>query len=181
MSKVAIQGIRGSYSEEAVNRLFCGDAEMLECGTFGDVFIALSEGLADYAVVPVRNSIVGEIEPVSAVLRDVGLTVVDKLSLEIDHILAGTVDADLNELTSVRSHVEALKQCGRFLHSRPEIRRLTGADTASSIKQVVSENEPLNAAIGSRRAAEIYGAKILCESVADQPNNKTTFYLISNQ
>jgi prephenate dehydratase len=181
MTKVAIQGIRGSYSEEAVTRLFGTDVETLECGTFADVFTALSDGRAAHAVVPVRNSIVGEIEPVRSLLREGLVTVKNKLALKVGHVLAGTNDAVLEELTSVRSHTEALKQCSRFLDSRPDIRRLLGTDTASSIKQVIGDNDRRNAAIGSRRAADIYGAKIIRENVADRLNNTTTFYLISEK
>jgi prephenate dehydratase len=181
MTKVAIQGISGSYSEEAVSRIFGSEVEMLECGSFAEVFRAITEETVTCAVVPVRNSIAGEIEPVNTMLNDGRFVVKDELALRVDHVLAGTNDANITELTSVRSHTEALRQCGRFLDSWPQIRRLLGADTASSIKQVVGDDDPRNAAIGSRRAAQIYGAQILCENVADQPNNTTTFYLISSK
>jgi chorismate mutase/prephenate dehydratase len=98
----------------------------------------------------------------------------------VQHVLAGTTDANFDDLVSVRSHVEALKQCGRFLATHPHLKQVIGADTASSIKRIVEESNPTHAAIGSRRAAELYGAKILREDIADDIDNWTTFYVIGN-
>jgi prephenate dehydratase len=71
-----------------------------------------------------------------------------------------------------------LKQCARFIAENAGFRQVIGADTASSIRRVVTENINANSAIGSKRAAEMYGARVLREDIADDPENWTTFYLI---
>ncbi len=178
MSVVAIQGIKGSYSEEAALRLIGGDAEICECLEFDALFAAVESGEAKFAVVPVRNKVVGEIEAVAALLRKGTFRVLDELDLEVEHVLAGTADATFEEVETVRSHVEALKQCSRFIAENIRLRQVVGADTASSIRRIVAENVGVNAAIGSKRAAEMYGARILREDIADDPKNWTTFNLI---
>jgi prephenate dehydratase len=60
----------------------------------------------------------------------------------------------------------------------PQLQQIIGADTAGSICRIVSEGISTNAAIGSRRAAEIYGAKVLRKDIADDIDNWTTFCLI---
>lgn len=180
MKTVAIQGARGSYSEEATLKMFGKKAEILECADFAETFQALLAKKANYAVVPLKNKIVGEIKQATAILRKTGLRILDELPLEVRHVLVGTPDAEFENLKSVRSHVEALKQCRRFLSEHAQIRQIIGADTASSIRRIVEENNLQNAAIGSRRAAEIYGAKILRENIADDAENWTYFYLIGN-
>lgn len=178
MSIVAIQGVRGSYSEEATHRLLGKSAEILECQKFEDAFQSLLENRAEYAVIPFSNKIVGAIATPHELLQNSDLKILDELPLEVRHVLVGTNDAKFEDLKSVCSHVEALKQCRRFLSSNQNLEQIIGADTASSIRRVVEENDLCNAAIGSKKAAEIYGAKILKENIADDAENWTTFYLL---
>lgn len=178
MSIVAIQGVKGSYSEEAALRIMDGGTEILECLDFAATFEAIDAKRAEYAVVPVENKIVGAIETPLNLLKQSGLRVLERLPLEVHHVLAGTADAEFSRLTSVRSHIEALKQCRNFLSANAHLSQIIGADTAASIHRIADENIAEHAAIGSRRAAEIYGAKVLRENIADDFENWTTFYLI---
>lgn len=178
MSVVAIQGVRGSYSEEAAWNLLGQDAEIVECQDFAATFAAVATSQAEFAVVPVENKIVGEIADSVNLLRQGDFRVHDRFPLRVKHVLAGTADASVEGIETVRSHVEALKQCRRFLGRYPEWGQIVGADTASSIRRVVEGGLAENAAIGSRRAAELYGAKILAEGIADDIDNWTTFFLI---
>jgi chorismate mutase / prephenate dehydratase len=180
MTMVAIQGIKGSYSEEAVRKLLGDAVSILECSDFADTFAALDRGEADHAVVPVANKIVGAITQPAELIKAGRFQVVEKLSLKVRHVLAGTPDSKIEDLVSVRSHVEALKQCRRFLSGNPNLTQIIGGDTATSIRRIVDEGDPTSAAIGSRRAAELYGAKILREDIADDIDNWTTFYLVGN-
>lgn len=178
---VAIQGIKGSYSEQATHEIFSGDAEIVECMSFDETFAKVLGGSTKFALVPVSNTIVGEISSSMALLKQSGLPVLKDVKVRVQHVLAGTPDAEIEELISVRSHVEALKQCRKFLDDNPHLEQIGGADTASSIRRIVSEGDRTHSAIGSRRAAEMYGAKILKDDIADDvDNNWTTFYLIGN-
>ena len=180
MTRVAIQGILGSYSEEAVRSLLGDDVSIVECLDFPSTFNAVREGLAENAVVPVANKIVGEIDQPVELLRSGRFEILERLPLRVMHVLAGTPDSTMGTLSSVRSHVEALKQCRRFLAAHPELTQVIGGDTATSVKRIVNERDPTNAAICRRRAAEMYGAKILQADIADDLDNWTTFYLIGN-
>ena len=181
MTLVAIQGVSGSYSEEAAVALLGSDVSILECRDFERTFDAVRQGKAENAVVPVENKIVGKIGQTSELLATGAFRVLDELQLPVRHVLVGTADADFANLESVQSHVEALKQCRKFLASNLHLSPRISADTASGIKQVVDERDPTKGAIGSRRAAELYGAKILREDIADDRDNWTTFYLIGNR
>lgn len=177
---VAIQGVKGSYSEEAAHGFFGESAEIIECLNFEETFRSVISRQTKYAVVPLKNKIVGEITSATEFLIQTNLKISDELPLEVRHVLCGTKTAEFENLITVRSHIEALKQCRKFLSGNRHLRQVIGADTASSIRRIVEENLPENAAIGSRRAAEIYGAKILQEDIADDPDNWTTFYVIGN-
>ena len=58
--KVAFQGCRGAYSEEAA-RTYFPDAELAAKEQFEDVFRAVARGEAEAGVVPVENSAAGSV------------------------------------------------------------------------------------------------------------------------
>ena len=180
MTLTAIQGVKGSYSEEAAIRMLGRGAGILECADFEETFAALSAKKADFAVVPVRNKIVGDIEAAVSLLQNNRMRVLDELPLRVKHVLAGRAGARFENMQTARSHIEALKQCRRFLSANPQLTQVVGADTASSVRRIVEEGNSVNAAIGSRRAAEMYGATIIMEDIADDLDNWTTFYLLGN-
>jgi prephenate dehydratase len=180
MTRVAIQGVVGSYSEEAVREIFGGDATIVECRDFAAAFAAVDSGIVENAVIPIENKIVGPISGAVDLLESKKYTVLEKMPLKVRHVLAGTRGARFEDLISVRSHVEALKQCRTFLTAYPKLTQAVGADTASSIRRIVEEGDPTHAAIGSRRAADLYGAEIIRENIADDIDNWTVFYLIGN-
>ena len=177
MTRVAIQGICGSYSEEAARRLLGASVHFIECRDFAHAFRS-AETAGTLAVIPVKNSIAGTIAVTDGMLKASGLRVRDEVVLRIDHVLAGVPGSRLAEIDVVRSHTEALKQCGKFLDANPQMRAEAGADTASSIRETVTAGIRSVAAIGSRRAVELYGAIVLREGVADSADNRTTFYLV---
>jgi prephenate dehydratase len=178
--RVAIQGVRGSYSEEAAMNVFGVDTRIVECLNFEATFAAVRQGDADHAVIPIENKIVGRIAATTKLLRTNRNRVIEKLPIRVRHVLAGVPDATFADVISVRSHIEALKQCRRFFVKNPNIRQVVGADTASSIKTVIREGDLSNAAICSRRAAELYGADVILETIADDIDNWTVFYVIGN-
>ncbi|MEZ5345263.1 MAG: prephenate dehydratase domain-containing protein [Pyrinomonadaceae bacterium] len=180
MNSVAIQGAIGSYSEEAATRLFGTTADIHGYSSFFETFQAVLTRAAEFAVIPVRNTIIGDIKSAINILSQTDLRVHDELSIDICHVLVGTADSRLEDIVSVRSHVEALKQCRNFFANNPNIEQVVGADTASSIKRIISESNAQRGAIGSRRAAELYGGKLLLENVANETQNQTTFYLVGN-
>lgn len=179
MNTVAIQGIKGSYSEEAVVKMLGAGIDILECRTFAETFEAVTADEVKYALVPLKNKIVGEIRSAMKIFEGSDLKVRDELALEVRHVLVGTPDAEFSEIGSVRSHIEAFRQCAGFLTAHLNLKTIVGSDTASSVRRVIAQKNPKQTAIGSRRAAEIYGGKILMENIADDPMNETTFYLLS--
>lgn len=179
MSLVAIQGIRGSYSEEAAQKMFGAKAEILECLSFAETFQAVLSKRAKFALVPLKNKIVGEIKSATSIFKQTNLRILDELPLKIQHVLIGTYDAQVEKVQTICSHEEALKQCRKFLSENAAWQTIIGSDTASCVRRIIEEKSATGAAIGSRRAAEIYGGKILKENIADDLENITTFYLIS--
>jgi len=178
MKRVSIQGIRGSYSEEAAGILVDGGIRIIECPTFEDTFSVVSRGDADFAVVPLRNKIVGEIHSATSALRKSGLRTAESVELQVRHVLAGIAGSKFELITHVFSHPEAIRQCGEFFLNHPGLQAMDSIDTASALRDVIEWNDLEKAAIASERAVAMYGGKILRRNIADDDKNLTAFYLV---
>lgn len=177
--RVAFQGERGAFSEEAALQLLGHEIELVPRRTFAALFASIDNGEADYVLAPVVNSIAGRVEPAVDLLQRSSLVALDEVELQIEQHLIGCESATFNEIQIVQSHPVALAQCRRFFAEHPQLQAITADDTAGSVAEVIKRGDVTRAAIAGRRAAEIYGASIIRESIQDRPENFTRFVLLS--
>jgi prephenate dehydratase len=178
-SRVAFQGERGAFSEEAAVKLLGEDIQLVPRPTFEAMYSSIHDGVADYILAPIENSLAGSVHRSYDLLIAGGLQIRAEVVIPIVHNLIGVPGAVFESITQVSSHPVALAQCERFFASHPAIRKVTAEDTAGSVRQVIREGDPSKAAIASHRAAEVYGGKILREHLEDHPENYTRFLLLS--
>jgi prephenate dehydratase len=177
--RVAFQGERGAFSEEAAVKLLGGRVTLVPRPTFESLFAAVGRGEADLALAPVENTLAGSVHRVYDLLLDSPLHVTAEVVIPIRHFLIGCPDANEAEVRAVESHPVALAQCERFFASRPDIRRTAAEDTAGSVAEVLRRGDPARAAVAGRRAAEIYGGQILRAGLEDHAENYTRFLLLA--
>ena len=177
--RLAFQGERGAFSEEAAILLLGEDIDLVPRPTFESLFAAIGEGAADLVLAPVENSLAGSVFASLDLLLESGLQAVGEVILPIVHCLIGTPDAIFEEIASVESHPVALAQCERFFRANPQIARHATLDTAGSVREIVRAGDRKRAAIASRRAAELYQGRILREHIEDHRENYTRFLLLS--
>jgi prephenate dehydratase len=177
--RVAFQGERGAFSEEAALKLLGHEIELVPQRTFAALYNSLDNGDADYVLAPVSNTIAGPVQASVDLLQQSSLQRLDEVELQIEQHLIGCPEANLANLESVQSHPVALAQCKRFFAEHPRLKPINADDTAGSVAEIMRRGDPTRAAIAGRRAAEIYGASIIRESIQDQPENFTRFVLLS--
>jgi prephenate dehydratase len=177
--RVAFQGERGAFSEEAALKLLGHEIELVPQRTFAALYNSLDNGDADYVLAPVSNTIAGPVQASVDLLQQSSLQRLDEVELQIEQHLIGCPEANLANLESVLSHPVALAQCKRFFAEHPRLKPINADDTAGSVAEIMRRGDPTRAAIAGRRAAEIYGASIIRESIQDQPENFTRFVLLS--
>jgi len=98
--------------------------------------------------------------------------------LRIVHNLIAAPGVRLGAVRRVYSHPVALDQCRNLVRRASGLISTPFYDTAGSVKYVV-ENKVLDAAgIASKRAAAVYGGKILKAGIEDDKRNFTRFFLI---
>ena len=179
MIKVAFQGERGAFSEDAVIA-FLGDAELFPCRSLGDVFESVMQDRTDFGVVPVENSQAGSINDTYDLLLHYSLNIVGEINLRISHCLMALPGENLDRIKTVYSHPQAIAQCDEFLNKLgAEV--IPSYDTAGSAMKIKVQGLKGCAAIASRRAAQIYGLEILVEEIETSISNYTKFFAISKQ
>ena len=177
--RVAFQGERGAFSEEAAHKLLGPGIELVPRRTFADLYNSLDHGVADYVLAPVENSIAGVVQPSVDLLHSSSLTVLDEVQIRIEQHLIGCPGASLDMIETVQSHPVALAQCSRFLQAHPELKPVIADDTAGSVAEVMRLGDPKRAAIAGQCAADLYGGTIIRKSIQDIPENYTRFVLLS--
>lgn len=178
LKRIAFQGEHGSFAEEAANEFFTGDSEIVACPQLADLRRAVETETADFAVLPIENSLVGAVEVTNNFLAETNWREVGTLFLPIRLFLIAAPNAIFEELREVESHPAALAQCRRFFLTYSHLRQIETENTAASAKRVVESRESARAAIAGRRAAEIFGGAILLEDLQDKQENYTKFLLL---
>ncbi len=178
-ARIAFQGERGAFSEEAALKLLGADVALVPCVTFDATFAAIRDGRADYVLAPMENSLAGSVHRSFDLLVESGLHIAGEVIIPIVHNLIALPGARFEELASVASHPVALAQCERFFTAHAALKRIAAEDTAGSVREIMRAGDKTRGAIASKRAAEIYGAAILREHLEDDRENYTRFFLLA--
>lgn len=177
MPTVAYQGEPGAYSEQACRTLL-PDHGHLPVPSIRRVFEAVEVGRVEIGLVPMDNSQAGSINETYDLFLRHGLHLVGEVAVRVDHCLLGLAGVELDELTEVISHPQALAQSDEFLSSLKATVR-ADYDTAGAAKRIAEEGLRTTAAVASRRAAELYGLEVLAERIQTFAENSTRFGAIA--
>lgn len=176
---IACQGVEGSYSQHATDKLF-PMANIMYFDRFDGVFGAVESGLCDYGILPIENSSYGSVGEVYDLMRDKHFYIVRGIKLQVRHALLAKSGTTLANVTEICSHGQALGQCQAFLKKLPKsIKIVEEKNTAVAAKKAAST--PGVAAIASVDCADNYGLDILAEGVQDNDSNYTRFICISKR
>jgi prephenate dehydratase len=178
--RIAYQGVRGAYSEAALLRHFGADVEAVGCAFSEQVFDAVESGRADRGFVPVENSIAGSVGVNTDLLLERKVFAIAESYLPIEHCLLGLPGTRLEDVKSVRSHPIALAQCRDFLNGRGII-AVPDYDTAGSAEIIAARKTPGEAAIASRRCADVYGLTVLADNIQSAALNITRFLAFARE
>ncbi len=180
--KVGYQGEKGAYSEMALNELFReGHVEAVPFRTSYEVVDAMKKGRIDVGLLPIDNSIVGNITHTYDLLVENRLTVTKEIIIPIHHNLLVFPGVQAEQIRKIYSHPAAIAQCEVFLRGLPLAEIIPTYDTAGSAKMIAERKLTDTAAIAGDRAAELYGLEKLKQQIEDYPHNQTRFVLISSE
>ena len=182
---VGIQGGRGSFNEEAatyyVRRSGIESYEFRYLYTTQNVLQALHEGQVDRGQFAIHNSTGGIVEESIEAMAKHKFRIVEQFAIKIAHALMIRPEMTLENVDTVMTHPQVLRQCKRSLAEKYSRLKLTSGEGElidhANVAQHLSEGTlPGNiATMGSKVLAELYGLKIVEDNLQDLQENYTSF------
>ena len=176
--RIAYLGPPGTYTEEAA-LLYAPSGTRVPFSTPSAVATAVESGMADEGIVAIENSLEGAVpDTLDLLIHDSTLHIRHEIVIPILHCLLAKEGTAVEQVEAVYSHPQALGQCRKFIEQCfPKAQAVAALSTAAAVEQMLAQ--PHAAAIGNRRAAELYGATILAQGIQDSPNNVTRFVVLA--
>ncbi|MBB43898.1 MAG: prephenate dehydratase [Rhodospirillaceae bacterium] len=178
-ARIAFQGVPGAYSHLACTRVYPG-MEVLPCQTFENMFAAVKNGKAKYAMTPIENSVAGRVADIHRLLPESGLYIVGEYFMRVNHHLLALPSATVKSIEVVRSHVHALSQCGKIIDNL-RLKPVVHADTAGAAMELKRNGNKSEAVIASELAGKIYGLRSLRRNIEDSKYNTTRFVVMARE
>lgn len=180
MKRIAVQGIVGSFHEDAATKYFKEKIDVVECKSFTKVCELVDTDQVDFAVMAIENSIAGSLLKNYQLIRDYHLRIIGEIYLHIQLNLMAVPGVRTADIKDIYSHPVALQQCVEYLEKYfPGVELHEGMDTAGAAK-LISEQRPADAAaIGNLRSAELYKLEVLETGIETNKKNYTRFLILS--
>lgn len=173
-------GMQGSNSHLAAQKVGAG-RQLIEKNSFEEIFETLKVHQNVEAVLPMENSIHGDVGAILTGIIQNGLFIRGEFSLKIENILMGKQGATIKGLKRVYSHEQALGQCSKYLSGLEGVTLVPYTSTSAAAEYVSGQQSLEKGAVANSLAMELYGLVPLQKNIADEPNNFTRFLLIGRQ
>jgi prephenate dehydratase len=183
--RIGYLGPPGTFAEEALLALTGGQGvEEVPLPSVVDCFRAVREGEVPQALVPIENTIEGSVnQTLDQLASGGGLSIRGEVVLPVRHHLLAPVRMEPEEVRRVLSHPHATAQCQGFLRSRVPGATIVATNSTADAVRIVGAGpaDGHDAAIGTQRAAELYGCEVLAEDIADTADNSTRFVVLGRE
>ena len=177
-TRVAIQGIKASFHEEAAFKFFGEEIETISCTSFKQTCECLEKDAADYVIMAIENSIAGSLLPNYTLIREYNFDITGEVYLPIQLHLMALPGVKFEDIKYATSHPIAIRQCVDFFEDYPQIQVIESNDTAACAKKIKDEKLTDTVAIANSLAAELYGLNIIERRIESNKKNYTRFLIL---
>ncbi|MBQ4155690.1 MAG: prephenate dehydratase [Clostridia bacterium] len=175
---VACQGVEGSYSQIACEKVF-KNPSIMYFNDWEKVFTAIEQGFCKYGILPIENSTAGSVKQVYDLMVHHNFSIVKSARIQINHSLLAKKGTKLENIKEIISHEQALAQCSEFISTLKDVKITTVENTAVAAKTVAESDRSDIAALSSNNCAELYNLNCVESCVQNKNNNYTRFICIS--
>ncbi len=180
-ARVVFPGAEGAYTQAAMQEFFGEEINSFHVETFRDAMVAIDEGSADFAVLPIENSTAGIVNEIYDMLVEFENYIVGEQIIQIEHCLMALPGTKMEDIKTVYSHPQSLMQSAGYLREHSNWQQISMKNNAFAAIKVAEGNDRTQAAIASEYAAQTYGLEVLEKGVNDLKNNSTRFIVVTNQ
>lgn len=181
--RVGFLGPAGTFTEEALlTQADLAAGELVALPSIPAVLAAAGAGDVDLGFVAIENAIEGTVNVTVDTLAfgPADLLIQREVVTPVRLHLLGLPGATPGEVDRVVSFPHATAQCRGFLDAELPGARTEAANSTAEAARLVGEGDDLRvAAIGTARAAELYGLDVLAADVEDHPENATRFVVVA--
>ena len=169
--KTGYLGPEGSYSHLAALKM-TPEGEIYAYDSFPLVFRALKTGEVDCIVIPIENSINGEVTQNVDLLQSEDFVAVEECSIKIEHRLATLSGVDVRDIKRIYSHRQALDQCAKYLFDNfPDAKLIATPSTSASLDMLCSAED--GCIVGAHTNRD--GITLTEKNISDYRDNETRF------
>ncbi len=180
MKKVAIQGIAGSFHEDAARRYFNDEIDVVECKTFRNICEKIDADEVDFSVMAIENSIAGSLLNNYGLIRDYHLRIIGEIYIHIQMNLMALPGVKKGDIKEIYSHPVSFMQCNEYVEQNfPGVETKELGDNARVAKLIADEKRTYAAAISNIRSSELYGLNILESGIETNKKNYTRFLILA--
>ena len=185
MARIAYLGPQGTFSEAALLQMTAAGvipgatpAEALSTDSTPAALDAVRDGAADYACVPIENSIEGTVLPtLDNLAAGSPLQVFGELTLDVAFSIVLPDGVAAADVRSVAAFPVAAAQVRRWLSQHlPAATVIPAISNAAAAADVLAGRA--DAGVSTALAAKRYGLATLADGVVDEPNARTRFVLV---
>lgn len=177
-TKIAIQGIKGSFHHQVAQQYFEQVDGLDECMSFDDLVKSLVDNRSQKGVMALENSIAGSIIPNYALIDRNNLHIIGEHYLDIHMNLMVLKGQKIEDIKEVHSHPIALLQCAVFFSQYPHIKLVESGDTAETARRIQEQQLKGIGAVAAPIAADLYDLEILAAGIHTVQSNKTRFVIV---
>lgn len=177
MSKYAYLGPVGTFTEAALRTITGGSDQLTPCSNLTAALDMVRNGGADYALVPIENSVEGVVaRTLDELAIGEPLIIVGEVLLPVTFALM--VRDKATEIKKIATHPHAEAQCRNYIAKHyPNAEIITTNSTAAAAEALA--NGQFDAAVASEVAAKTYGLTVINENIGDSDSAVTRFVLVS--
>ncbi len=174
---ISYLGPAGTFSEEAVLRIFSEEKPRLPCPSFDEVLQSVVDARAEAGVIAIENNTNGTVTHAIDLLLDTPLSIAGEVTVPVVHNLMGRAGT-LERVRVVYAHAQALAQCAHWLSTHvPEAIQVPVASNAEGVRRAAQEEGA--AGIAALRASTLYATPLIACGIQDGLSNQTRFLLMS--
>ena len=177
--KVGYLGPEGTFSQQAVHKHFDHSAHGMPMASIEEVFQEVSNGNADFGVVPVENSGQGTIQVTLDMFLTSPLKICGEVELRVhQHLLSRS--GRIEDIERIYSHPMSLAQCSGWLRANlPKVERIPVSSNAEAARRARNADDA--AAIAGESAGHVYGLKKVAGPIEDRSDNTTRFLVLGRE